>query len=382
MAMKRVLKPKYVIGLVSFISGIELTNIVVLTMFGALYGYVGLALSIAMLAPFIYLQQAIAVFGKTFGKPPSSALADLGKWLHWLYLDLVVASSLIILFVNIVSFSAIASSVIGGSWLYYALLLTGCTMAASSTDKGGILSKATYLSLITISLYLVVLAINASKLGTAWSEPSVDIDFKMLLVLLGASASPYSLLIQESEASEKGAYLGSMLGALISLAVVSASMLTLHPSKAFYVSDVVKPFNSLSCIAKYAYLLSIASTVLLSSMSIILACSSIALRTVGPRGFNACKSIINGLVILMIVLTALINRIEAGAPWLLTQAVVVGTTIVGALTSPMLMLLAACFMNAWVKRGLKLYAFNSLILLTMSLASTCLTALALTPSLL
>lgn len=380
--MKGALKPKYAIGLVSFISGIELTNIVVLTMFGALYGYVGLVLSIAMLAPFIYLQQAIAVFGKTFGKPPSNALADLGKWLHWLYLDLAVASSLIILFVNIASFSAIASSVIGGSWLYYALLLTGCIMAASNTDRGGVLSKATYLSLITISLYLVVLAINASKLGTAWSEPPVDIDFRMLLVLLGASASPYSLLIQESEASEKGAYLGSALGALISLAVVSASMLTLHPSKAFYVSDVVKPFNSLSYVAKYAYLLSIASTVLLSSISIILACSSIALRTVGPGGFHASKSIINGLVILMIVLTALINRAEAGAPWLLTQAVIVGTTIVGVLTSPMLMLLAACFMNAWVKRGLKLYAFNSLILLTMSLASTCLTALALTPPLL
>ncbi len=377
--MNGVLKPKYAISLVSFISGIELTNIVVLTMFGALYGYVGLLLSVAALAPFIYLQQAIAVFGKTFGKSPSNALADLGKWLQWLYLDLAVASSLVILFVNIASFSAIASSIIGGSWLHYALLLTGCIMAFGSADKDMILSKAACLSLITILLYLVVLALNAPKLGAAWSEPPLDVDFRMFLALLGASASPYSLLIQESETSEKGVYLASVMGALISLAVVSVSMLALHPSTAFYVSDVVKPFNSLSCVAKYAYLLGIASTVLLSSTSIILACSSTALRTVGLRRFHTCKSIINGLVVLMIVLTALINRAGAGALELLTQAVVVGAAIVGALASPMLMLLAACFMNAWVKRGLKFYALNSLILLTMSLASTCLTALALTP---
>ncbi|MCS7128851.1 MAG: hypothetical protein RMI83_06275 [Desulfurococcaceae archaeon] len=373
--MRGALKPKYAMGLISFISGIELTNVVILTMFGALYGYIGLILSLAALAPFTYLQQAIAIFGKTFGKPPSSALADLSKWLQWLYLDLVIASSLIILFVNIASFSAIASSVIGGSWLHYALLLTGCIMAVGNTDRSGILSKATYLSLITISLYLLVLAVNSSKLGTAWSKPSVEIDFKMLLALLGASASPYSLLIQEGEACEKGVYLGSILGAFISLTVVSVSILTLHPATAFYVSDIVKPFNSLSYIAKYAYLLSIASTVLLSSISIILACSSIALRTAGLRGFYKCKSIINGLAILMIVITALISRAETSE--LLTQAVVAGTAIVGALTSPMLMLLAACFMNAWVKRGLKFFALNSLALLIISLVSTCLIALGL-----
>ena len=89
-------------GFLAAISGIEITNIVVFTKLGAVYGVLGFLLTVIFVLPIAYLQQLIIIPRKIYGRSLLDELQLTSQRNYKLYLYTIYLSSILTLIINII----------------------------------------------------------------------------------------------------------------------------------------------------------------------------------------------------------------------------------------------------------------------------------------
>ena len=360
-------------GFIATLAGLEITNVVIFTKIGAVYGITGFIIATLMVLPLTYLQQVIQLPIITTGNSIFLYLRRKKPRLWLFTLTTIYIASIITLLVNIIGLAIILSILIGGSWAYYSMLITTVIWAIySNSDIKGKVN--TVLSLLSIFLIIYV-ALFIIHLPTILSRPIVleKIGFFDILALWGAAASPYSLLmIGESREDLKGIYVGSVALALIGIAIASVGYIYLYPSPYFTIGDSIKPLYSLGVIPTIIYIIGISSSVLLAGLAILSTCKSMLIKILitrkPPKLASSVENTIAHLVIANIIVTIVFARIMGTTNYrLYTNIILVGTATIGLLFT--LSLIGITYFYRSHREGGILFKFNTIYLYVITIIS-------------
>ncbi len=315
-------------GFVATLAGLEITNIIVYSRLGALYGAYGFIMVAAASIPVAYLQEIIVLPGRSLFTYMAGNRRVYAATLISIYL-----ASLITLLVNVIGLSALLSHIYGVSWLPLSIILLATTWAIALSGHRRLLEKALTGLALGLGVYVAAYIAETGIRGfTLAGKPPGYYD---TLLLWGAAAAPYSLVMQGDERGEgfTDVYAGLFSTIAVGVAVAGLSASLLYPSPDPGLLVVVKPFTMLHPVAMMLFLAGLVASVVLASVSIYVAGDEV-LRRLGVPG--AGHALLN-ISIAAVFATASYSLLTGDTGMeLYTTIVLHGTAAIGVLMAPVL----------------------------------------------
>ncbi len=359
-------------GFIAALSGFEITNIVVFMRLGAVYGFSGFIIAALMILPLTYLQQVILL---AINMPNENILVFLKKHrlLSLVFCYTISSAGLFTAYANLIGISIILSIIYGSYWIHYAILFIAIIwlVLSKTTLTSRILKILSFASLFLL-VYVALFILNASKLikKPLAFEP---IGYFDLLALWGASAAPYSIIIQmvDKESNYESIYAGALTTTIISISVASIGFIYLYPANTFIVADSLKPIFLFGRLTLIVYSIGLCSVVFLTLTSIYTA-SRIMTEEISCAKTIRMDAIFNYMLLLGVFLTFIIEHLTLvrEEEVLYTSLIISSSAIIGVLFTGPLIVITLFYTISWLKCRENIYLVNMIYLLVLTIFST------------
>lgn len=319
-------------GFVAALAGLEITNIVVYTRLGSLYGVYGLALVAAAAIPAAYLQEITVLPGQSiFGY-----MRRRGP-VYWVAASSIYLASMATLLVNIIGFSVLLSTAYNLSWLPLALIMAAAAWGVESSGHRVVLERVLTALSLGLGVYVAAFIVEAVYTGLPVSgRPPSYYD---MLLLWGAAAAPYSLYMQGDERGEGFAdiYAGLFSSILIGVSVAGLAALKTYPGGGEGLFSMVEPLRSLHPLSMLLFDAGLAASVVLASVSILAVSSTIMVGDTGIRGAGRGSHSLFNVVAASLFIVAAASAVYGGSVYVFFDNLVLyGTAAIGLLMTPIL----------------------------------------------
>ncbi len=358
------------IGFIASIAGIELTNIIVFSRLGLLYGVYSFILIVLAILPLIYLQQVVSIPYIMSKNDLHNGLVVLSKKLHSIYLYSIYFASILTIVVNIIGLSMVYSYVLGSKWIYYSILFIVIVWAISINKLFELktIRVLTILSITLVVVYIILLINNLPYIMSSSLEYK-SISFIDMLALWGAVAAPYSLYMQVIETNNSSSdlrdiYVGGLFNIVIGIAIASTPY-AVNSLNNYSLEHVIGPFRVMGFLSITSYMIGLTSSVLLASLSIEYVVSDIL--SLSNRLYRySVRGLLNYLLLSLIVVTiACYSILGFGDTSLLVDLIVYGSAIIGLLFTITLTTITIFYISNY--RKAYFYRANTLFLVPVNI---------------
>lgn len=359
-------------GFIAAVSGIELTNIILYMIFGAVYGFYSILFISIMFLATIYIQQAITLVYIGRGRQFSLVLRSFSKKLFNLYKLSIYISSNLILLVNVLVITYIYYLLFGGAWIPYIILFITMIFTLTNTYKFKSIDKILSTLSVLLLTYLIALIylVLSDKTFNIINPVSALMNYPyyvLLAALWGSIASPYSLIIQEDAKSTDDLLPAYVFGVLIGSSIACYSYLSgINPSDIRML--IYLPFTP--TISSKIVLIGISATVILASISVLLVNSAITAnykKILVSRYYSSLLFVF--VFIASIILVSPLYRTVSSLETLLVDLTIYASSLVGLLFSMSVLILSAVLYYIYKSSREKIYRLNASVLLIIAIIS-------------
>jgi len=358
-------------GFLASVAGIEITNIIVFTKLGAVYGVPGFVLTMIFLLPVAYLQQLIVLPRKLYGYSLIDDMRATSQFSYKVYLYTIYVASILTFMVNIIGLSVILSIVIGSKWIYYGLLIIALIWILDTVWKSKGVEKIFLILSMVLMIYIVLFFIELPVMGSVnileLDKPISCID---LLALWGAAAAPYSLIIQDlGDEDYASIYIGTMSSMFIGLSISFVAYTIIYPVDEFSIIHTLEPFYNMGSLIVPVYTLGLFSSIVLALMSIILTLR-IIYRKLYLRTIFLANNFIEYLLLAIMVSTVPLAILFGVDDILLyTELIIYGSMVIGFLFSLTVLALFIYYLRKSLRNKESILIFNTVFLGILTIVS-------------
>ncbi len=279
-------------GLISAVSGLEITNIGAFSYVGAAYGY-KLLWVIIFASSIMALLQQLAVHVSVYTREGlvTEMKKIVGKEVTLLLIALLILANIVTLEINLIGVTFTLQQLVSVPWVLGLVSISLIVLAISLQKEYRYLERILTIMSLVLSVYIVVMFLhiieNPVEVGEIfWSitvPPNVEFKelFMDILAIFGAAAAPYALIFQSSSVIMKGMrfedvpeeFLDILTGlifatfASISIAVVAAAYV---PSNASSIYDIILALRALGPYAIILFSIGVFASSILAIEAIIL----------------------------------------------------------------------------------------------------------------
>lgn len=350
-------------GFLAAIAGIEITNIVVFTKLGAVYGVLGFLLTIIFVLPIAYLQQLVIIPRKIYGRSLLDELYLTSQRNYKLYLYTIYLSSILTLIINIIGISIIFSIIIGSKWIYYGLLFIVLIWILDNMWKSKKIDKFFLILSMVLMIYIVLFIFELPILKTISIEGLGEkLSYIDLLALWGAAAAPYSLIIQDlGDEDYTSIYAGALSSIFIGISIAFVAYASMYPLSRFNIVHTLIPFYRFSGYIVPIYALGVFGSVVLASISIVLTLK-IIFRRLRAKIMSDTDLIEHLLLALIISTIPLIIFFKVNDLMLYTEALIYGSMMIGFIFSITILSLFMYYLYRSLNDRQPILIFNTIFL--------------------
>ncbi len=358
-------------GFLASVAGIEITNIIVFTKLGAVYGVPGFVLTMIFLLPVAYLQQLIVLPRKLYGYSLIDDMRATSQFSYKVYLYTIYVASILTFMVNIIGLSVILSIVIGSKWIYYGLLIIALIWILDTVWKSKGVEKIFLILSMVLMIYIVLFFIELPVMGSVnileLDKPISCID---LLALWGAAAAPYSLIIQDlGDEDYASIYIGTISSMFIGLSISFVAYTIIYPVDEFSIIHTLEPFYNMGSLIVPVYTLGLFSSIVLALMSIILTLR-IIYRKLYLRTIFLANNFIEYLLLAIMVSTVPLAILFGVDDILLyTELIIYGSMVIGFLFSLTVLALFIYYLRKSLRNKESILIFNTVFLGILTIVS-------------
>lgn len=368
--MRKRLKRVWGHGFLAAIAGIEITNIVVFTKLGSVYGVLGFILTIVFILPIAYLQQLVIIPRRVYGRSLLDELYLTSKRNYKLYMYTIYLSSILTLVVNIIGVSIIFSIVIGSRWIYYGILIVILIWVLDGIWKTMKIDRFFLILSMVLMIYILLFIFELPILGkVSIQELSRKISFIDLLALWGAAAAPYSLIIQDlGDEDYLSIYAGTLSSIFIGISIAFVAYASMYPLQRFNIVHTLIPFYRVNEYIVFLYALGVFGSVILASVSIVFTLK-IILRMLKVRIVSDSDLVEHLLLALIISTIPLIILFKVNDLMLYTEVIIYGSMIIGFIFSITILSLFMYYLHRSLNDRKPILFFNTVFLGILTLTS-------------
>ena len=279
-------------GLISAVSGLEITNIGAFSYVGAAYGY-KLLWIIVFASSIMALLQQLAVHVSVYTRKGlvSEIKRIVGGNITLILITLLLLANIVTVEINLIGVAFTLQQLLSVPWALGLASISLIVLAISLQKEYRYLERILTIMSLVLSVYIVVMLIyiieNPEELGKIVLSITIppNVEFKELfmdiLAIFGAAAAPYALIFQSSSVIMKGMkfeevpeeFLDILTGlvfatfASISIAVVAAAY---APPNASSVYDIILALRALGPYATILFSVGVFASSILAIEAIIL----------------------------------------------------------------------------------------------------------------
>ncbi len=350
-------------GFLAAIAGIEITNIVIFTKLGAVYGVLGFLLTIIFVLPIAYLQQVVIIPRKIYGRSLLDELYLTSQRNYKLYLYTIYLSSILTLIINIIGISIIFSIIIGSKWIYYGLLFIVLIWILDGMWKSKNIDKFFLILSMVLMIYIVLFIFELPILGRIDVEGLGEkLSYIDLLALWGAAAAPYSLIIQDLGSEDYiSIYAGALSSIFIGISIAFVAYASMYPISRFNILHTLIPFYRFSGSIIHIYALGVFGSVVLASISIVLTLK-IIIRRLRVKTISDTDLVEHLLLALIVSTIPLIIFFKVNDLMLYTEAIIYGSMMIGLIFSITILSLFMYYLYRSLNNRHPILIFNTVFL--------------------
>ena len=279
-------------GLISAVSGLEITNIGTFSYVGAAYGY-KLLWIIVFASSIMALLQQLAVHVSVYTREGlvSEIKKIVGKNTTLILIVLLILANIVTVEINLIGVSFTIQQLLSVPWTLSLISISLIVLAVSLQKEYRYLERILTIMSLVLSVYIVVMILyimekpeELSRIVLSITVPP-NVRFKELfmdiLAIFGAAAAPYALIFQSSSVIMKGMkfeevpeeFLDIFTGlifatfASISIAVVAAAY---APPNASSIYDIILALRTLGYFAPILFTIGVIASSVLAIEAIIL----------------------------------------------------------------------------------------------------------------